>query len=190
MPRMFWNIAIIVVLLLGGVFIAGTRVQPDAGVVASAPTAPSRVASDPAPLPDHPAPNFALADLDGRIVELNDLRGQVTLINVWATWCPPCRAEMPAIQSVYEQYRDQGFTVLAVNTHEDPDVVTAFMDQHALTFPALLDQDGAVSQTYRASVMPSSFFVDRQGVIRAVYKGPMSRGVIAGTVEQLVQEGE
>ena len=135
------------------------------------------------------APDFTLPALDGTSVMLSKIKGQVALINIWATWCPPCRAEMPTIQATYEQYRDQGFTVLAVDVQEDPRTIAAFMREYKLTFPALLDLDGTVSQTYQAYALPSSFFVDRKGIIRAVYRGPMPRGVIAGTVEQLLQEG-
>ena len=96
---------------------------------------------------------------------------------------------MPTIETSYEQYRDRGFTVLAVNFQEDPRAVAAFMREYKLTFPALLDLDGQVSRAYQAVSLPSSFFVDKKGVIRAVYRGPMPRSVIAGTVEQLLQEG-
>lgn len=184
--RAQWNLLLIVVLLAGGLFIIATRVQSEAPAL----SAPQRgaVADTPAPQENHPAPDFALSDLDGATVQLSALRGQVVLINVWATWCPPCRAEMPMIQAAYGQYRDQGFTVLAVNQREDARTVAAYMAQSNLTFPALLDPDGAVSAAYRANVLPSSFFIDRAGVVRAVYRGPMSRGVIAGTVEQLLAE--
>jgi peroxiredoxin len=144
----------------------------------------------PAPLPDHPAPNFSLTDLNGTKIALIDLKGQVLLINIWATWCPPCRVEMPAIQAAYEQYHDQGFIVLAVNLQEDPAAVAAFMRDYQLTFPALLDRDGQVSRAYQAAALPSSFFVDRRGVIRVIYRGPMPHSAIAGTVEQLLQESK
>jgi peroxiredoxin len=143
----------------------------------------------PAPLSDHPAPDFTLRTLDGTKVALSDLKGQVLLINVWATWCPPCRIEMPAIQTAYDQYHEHGFTVAAVNLQEAPSAVATFMREHQLTFSALLDPDGHVSQAYQAVSLPSSFFVDRRGVIRAVYHGPMPRSIIAGTVEQLLREG-
>lgn len=187
LTRPQWNIVLLGALLLGSLYIALTRVQPQRAVLAGAPvTAP---AADPAPLVDHPAPNFTLTTTEGETLTLGDLKGQVVLVNIWATWCPPCRAEMPTIQATYEQYRDQGFRVLAVNLQEDAPTVAAFFRSYGLTFAAPLDADGAVSSTYRANVLPSSFFVDRRGVIRAVYRGPMPRSVLDATVEQLLSEG-
>ncbi|NCC36279.1 MAG: TlpA family protein disulfide reductase [Chloroflexia bacterium] len=177
----------LVTLVVGIGLIVLTRVRPDQPVALVEPGA-SSVATTPAPREGHPAPDFTLLDLTGQPVQLADLRGQVVLINIWATWCPPCRAEMPMIQASYEQYRDQGFTVLAVNSGEDAATVAGYMDASGLTFPALLDRDGTVSNAYQARVMPSSFFVDRAGVIRAVYRGPLARSVIAGTAEQLLAE--
>jgi cytochrome c biogenesis protein CcmG, thiol:disulfide interchange protein DsbE len=182
-----WNIVIVGVLLFGLGFIWLTRVTPE-GVDVAPRQARAASTADRAPLPDHPAPDFALLTVGGETVQLSALKGQVVLINVWATWCPPCRAEMPAIEAVSKQYQDEGFVVLAVNMQEDGPTVAAFMDEHRLTFPALLDSDGSVSATYQARVLPSSFFVDRKGVIRAVYRGPMPRSVIAGTVDQLLRE--
>ena len=185
--RSRWNLLFAGALLFGSLFITATRVRPQASV--PAPAVNASVATTPAPLADHPAPDFTLRTYDGATITLSQLKGQVALINVWATWCPPCRAEMPAIQATYEQYRNQGFIVLAVNLQEDPRTVAAFMRQYGLTFPAPLDLDGTVSATYQARVLPSSFFVDKQGIIRAVYRGPMPRSVISGTVEQLLNEG-
>jgi cytochrome c biogenesis protein CcmG, thiol:disulfide interchange protein DsbE len=187
-PIPIWNALIAAVIVAGGAFVWASRVPPAEPVGVAARPAPREPATEPAPLPDHPAPDFTLATPRGEAVQLSALRGQVVLINVWATWCPPCRAEMPAIEAAYAQYHEQGFAVLAVNLQEDPGAVAAFMEEHRLTFPALLDSDGAVSANYQARVMPSSFFVDRSGVVRAVYRGPMPRSVIAGTVEQLLQE--
>ena len=181
-----WNLVLVTALIAGSLFIAATRVQPGSGV--TPPAAQTDVLTDPAPLPNHPAPDLALPQLDGTQLTLRDLRGQVVLINVWATWCPPCRAEMPAIQQAYAAYRDRGFMVLAVNQREDATAITPFLEQHGLTFPILLDRNGRASATYQASALPSSFFVDRRGVIRAVYRGPMPPRVINGIVEQLLQE--
>ncbi|NTU79479.1 MAG: TlpA family protein disulfide reductase [Chloroflexales bacterium] len=145
------------------------------------------VSATAAPEVDHPAPAFTLSTPDGAAVSLADLRGQVVLVNFWATWCPPCRAEMPAIQSAYERYHDKGFTVLAVTADEDLPAVRAFFRQRGLAFPALLDPQGVVHAAYRANTLPSSFFVDREGVIRAVYHGPMSEAVIDGQLANLLQ---
>lgn len=184
-PRQ-WNMVLVAVLVAGSLFIAATRVQPQADD--RPPAAQAVVLADPAPLPDHPAPDLALPQIDGTLRTLRDLRGQVVLINVWATWCPPCRAEMPAIQQAYAVYHERGFIVLAVNQREDAATITPFLEQHGLTFPILLDADGQASATYQASALPSSFFIDRRGVIRAVYHGPIPPRVINGIVEQLLQE--
>ena len=187
LTRNQWNLLLAGILLFGTLFIGATRVGPLQNT--AAPPAPASADTMPAPQADHQAPDFTLMRLDGTPVTLSKLKGQVALINIWATWCPPCRAEMPTIETAYEQYRDQGFTVLAVNLQEDPGSVATFMQEYKLAFPALLDLDGQVSRTYQAFSLPSSFFVDKKGVIRAVYRGPVPRSVIAGTVEQLLQEG-
>jgi len=186
MSRSRWNMLLAATLLVGSLFIAATRVRPEATVALASPR--PAVVTTPAPQENHPAPDFTLLDLAGVPVRLSDLRGQVVLVNVWATWCPPCRAEMPMIQAAYAQYRTQGFTVLAVNLREDAPTVARYMEQNRLTFPALLDRDGAVGDHYQARVLPSSFFIDKAGVVRAVYRGPMARSVITGTVEQLLAE--
>ena len=181
-----WNRVLTGVLLAGSLFIWATRlVAPHSA--ADLTQVPAEAAL-PAPQPGHLAPPFRLQTLDGSMVSLADLKGSVVLINVWASWCGPCRSEMPAIESAYVTYREQGFIVAAVNLCEDRETVAAFLRTHKLTFPALLDLDGKVSTAYRSHALPSSFFVDRQGVIRAAYRGPMPRSVITGTVEQLLRE--
>jgi cytochrome c biogenesis protein CcmG, thiol:disulfide interchange protein DsbE len=189
LSRPAWNILMLFLFVGGSSFIWATRVQPitDSNQTGSL-GENAALSVEPAPLVQHPAPDFTLTNLKGLPVQLSSLKGQVVLINVWATWCAPCRVEMPAIQTMYSQYGDQGFTVLAVNLQEAPEVVAQFMDSERLTFPALLDKDGQVSATYQARLLPSSFFVDRTGIVRAVYRGPMPRGIIAATVEQLLQE--
>lgn len=181
-----WDMLLSAVLIGGLLFIVATRVGPERPAAAGQGAVAQ--ASEPAPVVGHPAPDFALYDEGGALVELSALRGRVVLINIWATWCPPCRAEMPAIQAVYARYRDEGFTVLAVNQREEAAVVAAYLAEHGLAFAAPLDRDGRVSDAYRANLLPSSFFIDRAGVVRGVYRGPMTRSVIAGTVEQLLAE--
>jgi len=145
----------------------------------------------PAPREGFLAPDFALQDARGQTVRLSDLRGRPVLVNLWASWCPPCQAEMPAMQKAYEIYEPQGFTILAVNTtfQDDQASALAFTAQRGLTFPVLFDMDGSVSHQYLVRAMPSSFFIDRQGVIRrVVIGGPMSEGLLRAEIEQLVKE--
>jgi peroxiredoxin len=133
------------------------------------------------------APDLTLQTLDGETVILSDLRGQAVLINFWASWCPPCRNEMPAIQQVYEEYRDEGFTVLALNSQEQETRVAAFAGEFGLTFPILIDRDGAVFDAYRVVALPTTFFVDRTGVIRGVTAGGfLSRAFFESEVAPLL----
>jgi peroxiredoxin len=135
------------------------------------------------------APELDLAALDGERVLLGDLRGRPVLINFWATWCGPCRVEMPHLQEAFETYADQGLLVLGVNQIESPPGVAAFVDDAGLTFPILMDSDGDVSQVWRVRGLPTSFFIDRQGIIRDVFIGPMTVGLIKSKLE-LILPGE
>ncbi len=178
---------IIATLVLGSVWIAATRAGQ--GVIRSEVQNPliSPPADSPAAaLVGSRAPEFVLNTLDGQRVALSDMRGQVVLVNIWATWCPPCRAEMPAIQASYARYRDKGFVVLAIDQREDVATVQSFMQEYALTFSVLLDTTGTVGAAYQASALPSSFFIGRDGTVRVVYRGPLPRGVIDATIEALL----
>src|SRR6266496_5286452 len=105
----------------------------------------------PAPQRGFPAPDFALKTSTGETVKLSDLHGQAVLVNLWATWCPPCRAEMKTIEKIFQEYQGQGFTVLAVNmTYQDePLKVMPFVAEHRLTFPILLDEKGDMANSYQ-----------------------------------------
>ncbi len=186
MSMPYRNLLLLGILLAGSLWIAATRVRPEQAT--ASPTMPATMSAnaEAAPLPNHLAPDFILPDLSGNPTQLSDLHGKVVLINIWATWCPPCRAEMPMIQAAYENYQDQGFIVLAINAGEQQPTVADFMQAQGLSFPALLDQDGKIAGLYQARALPSSFFIDKAGVIRAVYRGPMTRSVITATVEQLL----
>lgn len=147
----------------------------------------------PAPGEGFLAPDFALQDSQGQTVRLSDLRGQPVMVNFWASWCAPCKAEMPAMQEVYDAYADQGFTILAVNTtfQDDRANADAFAAERGLTFPLLYDLDGAVSSQYQVRSMPSTFFVGADGTIRkVVYGGPMAEAMLRAEIERLLAEGE
>jgi cytochrome c biogenesis protein CcmG, thiol:disulfide interchange protein DsbE len=144
----------------------------------------------PAPKEGFLAPDFSLEGADGKTYQLSDFRGQAVLVNVWATWCPPCRAEMPAMQSVYEKYKNQGFTILAINaTHQDNrSAVDRFTTEHQLTFPILYDIDGSATRAYQVHSFPSSFFINPNGVIsEVVIGGPMAAALIQTRVETSLQ---
>lgn len=129
----------------------------------------------PAPEIGHPAPDFTLADLKGNEVTLSDFRGQTVFINFWATWCPPCRAEMPEIEAVYQEYKDKGVVVIGVDILEPEDVVRQFVERGGYNWTFVLDATGAVSDDYRITAIPTSFFIDREGIIQAVNIGAMTK---------------
>jgi cytochrome c biogenesis protein CcmG/thiol:disulfide interchange protein DsbE len=181
--KITWRGLMALILVLGIVWIALSRVPGEAAL--------ARTDRPPAPQAGFAAPDFSLETREGGTISLSDLRGQAVLVNFWATWCPPCRAEMPAIQRVYEDYRDQGFTVLAVDVGEGDAQVAAFVDEQGLTFPILLDRDGGVSKRYQVRAMPSTFFIDRSGVVREVtLGGPMTEAFIQSQVTELLAEGD
>jgi len=131
------------------------------------------------------APDFTLVNLEGENVSLSDFNGQPVLINLWATWCGPCRIEMPTIQSRFEEYRDEGFIVLAVNFDEPRGDVQAFRDEFGLSFQTLLDPGANVQKLYRTRSYPTSFFVDRNGVIQVQHIGVMTEGNLDGNLAQI-----
>ncbi len=134
------------------------------------------------------APAFTLQSIDGETHSLNDYRGQVIFVNFWATWCPSCESEMPAIESVYEAYRDEGFVVLAINAGESAGYIHDFRREEGLTFPLLLDPRESVTDSYNIRALPTSVLVDRQGIIRRMYSGPITYGQLVGDVEELLQQ--
>jgi peroxiredoxin len=117
------------------------------------------------------APDFTLPSLDGPNLRLQEQRGQVVMINFWATWCGPCRVEMPHLARLYDKYRGSGFTVLAVNIDEDPYKAANLAKQLGMRFPVLLDKEKKVSRLYDLSTMPSTILVDREGRLRYVHRG-------------------
>ena len=114
-----------------------------------------------------PAPDFQLSDLDGKTVSLSDFQGKPVLINFWASWCRPCRVEMPHIQQVYEEWADKGLVVLAINWGETPSEVKKFMRNYELSLPVLLDTKRLVAQQYDVWSIPTTFLIDKDGIIQA-----------------------
>ncbi len=119
------------------------------------------------------APDFQLRNLDGQAVSLRQFRGRPVLLNFWATWCPPCRAEMPLLQQVYENkaLSDKGLVILGVDLGENAATVDAFMKSNGLSFMVLLDAEQIVAQHYNVGAIPTTFFIDKDGIIKDVRIG-------------------
>ncbi len=179
----YWTIICIFLLSLGGIWIWITRADP-------AEAMQYRIS---APQVGLQASDFTLSTLSGEEVQLSDFRGSAVLINFWASWCPPCRAEMADMQRVYDRYERQGFTIFAVNlTHRDSQRdVKRFVENQGLTFPILLDISGNVGDQYQVRLLPTSFFINRDGVIqKIVIGGPMRDPIIDRYVKPILGERE
>ncbi len=133
------------------------------------------------------APAFSLEDLDGAQVSLAAFRGRPVLINFWASWCPPCRAEMPELQRVYASQGSDGLMILAVNlsTQDNLDDVRRFVAEQGLTFPILLDSEQAVTAAYRVNPLPTSVFVTPEGKVHLVQIGQMDRGFVESVLREM-----
>ena len=122
------------------------------------------------------APPLALEDLSGRSHNLTDYKGKVVLVNFWATWCEPCRAEMPELQQLAQSLRDRPFTLYSVNLQEDAPTIDPFRGQVGFTQPVLLDEDGSVTRGYGVRALPATFLIDQQGILREQRLGPLVPG--------------
>ena len=131
-----------------------------------------------------------MINTSNQVVDLSQFGGKKVFVNLWATWCPPCRAEMPTIEAMYQEYKDQGFIVLAVDMtyQDDPFEVVPFTQEHNLTFPILLEETGDVAATYQLRSLPSSYFINREGIIsEVVIGGPMSEALLRTRIEQILK---
>lgn len=161
-----------IVLVIGGLFLqrevfdGANSVTTAEGEVALGITQPGTVEVG------APAPDFLLAGPDGQLVALSDFRGKTVVLNFWATWCPPCRAEMPDLQAAFNAREPQGdFAVLAVDLAEPAGAVQDFIDEFDLTFSIAIDSEQTVAEHYGVRGLPASFFIDAQGIIRGIHLG-------------------
>ncbi len=137
---------------------------------------------------DFVAPELPLEDLEGNPVSLDDYLGQVVLVNLWATWCPPCREEMPTLQAFYEKYKDDGFVLVAINQEEPRDVVAPFVQEFGLTFPVWIDLEYLAEREFDTMNLPSSYVVDRNGQVRLMWIGGISKKNLEKFVPDLIRE--
>lgn len=117
------------------------------------------------------APDFTLKTLQGENLNLNEQRGKIIVINFWASWCPPCRKEMPVLQKFYDKYQALGVSVWAVNVEQENQAGHNFLKGLDLTFPIFFDQSNSISKTYQVKAMPSTVIVDRDGIVRYIFRG-------------------
>jgi len=142
------------------------------------------IASDPA------APDFNLPSKTGEAIALAKLKGQVVMLNFWASWCGPCRTEMPLMDQIYKKYSAAGFTLLGVNVDTDSTDAQKFLSQVPVSFPIAFDRDNKVSKLYDVSAMPSSVFIDRKGNVRALHRGykPGDENEYLAQIRSLIRE--
>ncbi len=137
---------------------------------------------------DYAAPELNLTDLAGKDVSLKDYLGSVVLVNLWATWCPPCKEEMPTLEAFYEKYKDDGFVLVAINQEEPLAVVDLFVQQYGLTFPVWLDLDYLAQREFNTMSLPSSYVIDRKGRVRLMWIGGISKKNLEKYVPAVIKE--
>lgn len=162
---LYVNIAIAIMLIVGGIAVLFWMGEQESEKSAPAPS--TKIGAI--------APDFQLPSLGGETVALSDYQGQVILVNTWATWCPPCKAEMPAIDEFYKTHQNEGFVVLAINSQEDAATVQRFINTQGFTFSVLLDTQARVINQYKVRGLPTSFVIDRDGIVRYVHTGAITQ---------------
>jgi peroxiredoxin len=137
-----------------------------------------------------PAPAFTLATLNGESATLSQYKGQVVMLNFWATWCGPCQQEMPLLDQMYKKYKPAGFTLIGVNVDKDAPPVKQLLDRKPVGFPVLLDPASQVSKSYHVDEMPSTVLIDRKGNIRYLHRGykPGDENEYQDRIRQLIRE--
>jgi len=167
--------------------VQGPKEPPATAQATRTPAAQPTKASRPVPpQAGASAYDFTLKDLAGQSVSLSGLRGKKVMLNFWATWCGPCRIEIPSMVKLYDEFHSRGFEILAVNLREDTAKVSQFAREYDIRFPILLDQGGVVSSNYFVHGIPTSVFVDDAGVIQNVHVGTLSESAMRKYVTDLV----
>jgi peroxiredoxin len=137
---------------------------------------------------DFVAPELILTDLSGETVSLNDYRGSVVLVNLWATWCPPCQEEMPELQAFYEKHQAEDFVLIGIDQEETVEVVKPFVARYGLTFPVWLDENYQAGKKLKTESLPSSFVIDDTGKVRLMWFGGVTEQFLEKYVTKLIKE--
>ena len=176
----YWTAFTVLILLLGGAWIWFSA-DPD--------QSPDETLS--APQAGFSAPDFSLENVHGDPVQLSAYQGQPVILNFWATWCPPCRAEMPALERVHQRYASQGLIVLAVNAtaQDSEESVSRFLDEVDISFQVLLDPGSTTLSSYQVQSLPTTYFIDRQGTIQdVILGGPLAEALLISKAENLLNK--
>ncbi|MGG3643503.1 thiol-disulfide oxidoreductase ResA [Bacillus gobiensis] len=134
------------------------------------------------------APDFTLQDLDGDVIRLSDFKGKAVILNFWATYCPPCDKEMPLLNKVYEEYKDKGLEILAVNAGEPRIIVSPYVNEKNLRFPILLDRTGTAVDHYDILNIPATYFINEDGVLIEKFPGELTEEKILSSLEQIIPD--
>lgn len=132
------------------------------------------------------APEIMLPNLQGKVEKLSDYRGKAVLINFWASWCLPCREEMPDLEGVYQEFKEEGLVVLGVNLQEDRRTVGEFVSRFGLSFSFLVDTSGEVAEKYNVLSLPTSYFIDREGIVRDLNVGALRRETLVRKLRRIL----
>jgi peroxiredoxin len=179
----------IITLIAGGIFLFGAGLIPlllnaqQKALTSVAPAIPPVTTS-------YPAPQLALTDLQGRSVSLEDYRGKVVLVNNWATWCPPCKTEMPELQAYYSSHAAEGFVIVSIESGEPADQVASFVQEYGLTFPVWLDPQIIALEAFGNWNLPSSYVIDGDGMVRLSWTGGINQPTLEKYVTPLLEEDQ
>jgi peroxiredoxin len=179
--RWVWVIIIFGIITIGTGWILLSRVQVGQPLITNSAEAP-----DPAPIAGHPAPDFELTTPAGETLRLSDYRGKPVIVNFWASWCAPCRAEFPEFQRAAVDNADS-LAIIGVNSTstDQVDKIPAFLDEYGITFPIGLDTSGEVVKTYRVLGLPTTVFIDSNGIVNEVFTGPLNKAYIESKISDL-----
>jgi thiol-disulfide isomerase/thioredoxin len=178
--RSWWIVPLIVAVAGLGLILAGVLLLKPGGAASAAVAA--------APITGHKLADFALTDLAGKQVRLSDYAGRPVLINAWATWCPPCQAEMPGLQQLYQRHEAEGFAILAIDAGEAKPTVEQFIQKNLYTFPVLLDPQTDLLDKWAIRDYPTSIVIGRDGTVKLVQVGALTADTINKVVEPLISE--
>jgi len=181
------NQLIWMILLAIGLFLIGIAVIVVLPKSKGKNTLPTEYSAKPIEV-DIPAPQITLTDLSAKFVSLKDYSNKIILVNNWATWCPPCKAEMPTLQRYYQAHGEQGLVIVAIESGESIDEVSNFVQEYSLTFPVWIDIKGLALEEFKNWDLPSSYVIDRTGTIRLTWTGPISMDMLEEYVTPLLDQ--